>query len=79
MRWRKWNTLSLLVGLQAVITTMEISLLVPQEIGHSISGRSSNTTPGHIPRRFSKGRSGPYFFDGSMPQYRGDVRARKQE
>jgi hypothetical protein len=36
--WRKRNTPPLLVGLQA--TTLEISLAVPQKIGHSTTGRS---------------------------------------
>jgi hypothetical protein len=34
--WRKRNTLPLLVGLQACTTTLEISLVVPRKIGHSI-------------------------------------------
>jgi hypothetical protein len=34
--WRK-NTPPLLVGLQAGITTLEISLAVPQKIGHSFN------------------------------------------
>jgi hypothetical protein len=33
--WRKWNTPPLLVGLQACTTTLEISLEIPQKIGHS--------------------------------------------
>jgi hypothetical protein len=33
--WRKRNTPPLLVGLQACTTTVEISLAVPQKIGHS--------------------------------------------
>ena len=33
--WRKRNTPSFLVGLQACTTTLEISLSVPQKIGHS--------------------------------------------
>jgi hypothetical protein len=49
--WRKRNTPPLLVGLQACTTTLEISPAVPQKIEHSTSGRSSNTYPGHIPRR----------------------------
>ena len=40
------NTPPLLVGLQAGTTPLEISLAVPQKIGHSI-------TPGHVPQRFS--------------------------
>jgi hypothetical protein len=34
-------------------TTLKISLEVAQKIGHSITGRFSNTSPGHIPRRCS--------------------------
>jgi hypothetical protein len=34
-------------------TTLEVSLEVPQKIGHNTTGRSSNTSPGHIPRRSS--------------------------
>jgi hypothetical protein len=41
--WRKRNTPPLLVGLQACTTTLEISLAVPQKIGHSTTGGSSNT------------------------------------
>jgi hypothetical protein len=32
-------------------TTLEISLAVPQKIGHSTTGGSRNTSPGHISRR----------------------------
>jgi hypothetical protein len=39
------------VGLQACTTTLEISLAVPQKIGHSTTGGSRNTSPGHISRR----------------------------
>ena len=34
--WRKRNTPPLLVGLQACTTTLEISLAVPQKIGHRV-------------------------------------------
>jgi hypothetical protein len=34
-------------------TTLEVSLEVPQKIRHNTTGRSSNTSPGHIPRRSS--------------------------
>jgi hypothetical protein len=43
----------LLVGLQDGTTTLEIILVVPQKIGYSTTGRSRNTSPGHIPRRCS--------------------------
>jgi hypothetical protein len=43
--------LTVSVGLQAGTTTLEIHLTVTQKIGHSTSGGSRNTTPGHIPRR----------------------------
>ena len=49
--WRKRNTPPFWVGLQACTTTLEISLAVPQKIGHSTTGGSSNTSPGHISRR----------------------------
>jgi hypothetical protein len=42
------------VGLQAGKTTLEISLEVPQKIGHNTTKGSSNITPGHIPRTFNK-------------------------
>jgi hypothetical protein len=45
----------LLVGLQACTTTLEISLAVPQKIGHSTTGGSRNTSPGHISRRCPNG------------------------
>jgi hypothetical protein len=48
---RKRNTPPLLVGLQACTTTLEISLAVPQKIGHSITRGTHNTSPGHISRR----------------------------
>ena len=49
--WKKRNTHPLLVGLQACTTALEISLAVPQKIGHSTTGGSRNTSPGHISRR----------------------------
>jgi hypothetical protein len=39
--WRKRNTPPLLMGLQADTTTLEISLAVPQKIGHSLSEASA--------------------------------------
>ena len=45
---RKRNTPPLLVGLQACTTTLEISLEFPQKIGHSTTGGSRSTSPGHI-------------------------------
>jgi hypothetical protein len=47
--WRKRNTPPLLVGLHACTNTLEISLAVPQKIGHSTTGGSCNTSPGHYP------------------------------
>jgi hypothetical protein len=52
--WRKRNTRPLLVGLQACTTTLEISLVVPQKVGHSTTGGSNNTSPGHISRKCPK-------------------------
>jgi hypothetical protein len=40
--WRRRNTPPLLVGLQACTTTLEISLVVSQKIGHGTTGRSHN-------------------------------------
>jgi hypothetical protein len=39
--WRKRYTAPLPVGLQAGTTTLEISLVFPQKIGHSSTGRSA--------------------------------------
>jgi hypothetical protein len=47
------TTPPLLVELQAGTTTLEISLVVPQKIGYSTIGRSSNTPCGHILKRCS--------------------------
>jgi hypothetical protein len=47
--WRKRNTPPLLVGLQACATTLEISLAVPQKIGHSTTGGSCHTFLGIYP------------------------------
>ena len=47
--WRKSNTPSLLVGLQAVTITLEIILGVPPKIGNSSIRRSSISLPGIYP------------------------------
>ena len=47
--WRKRNTPPLLMGLQAGTTTLEISLVVPQKIGHSPIRVSHNTSLGIYP------------------------------
>jgi hypothetical protein len=49
MMWRKRNTPPLVVGLQAGTTTLEVSLAVPQKIGHSSTGRSSKPLLGIYP------------------------------
>ena len=51
--WRKRTTPLLMVGLQAGTITLDISLAVSWEIGHSITRGSSNTTPGNIPEDVS--------------------------
>jgi len=51
--WRKRNTPPLLVGLQAGTTILEISLEVPQKIGHCTTWGPSYTSLGHIPKRCS--------------------------
>jgi hypothetical protein len=45
---------SMAVEIASCYNTLQISLVVSQNIGHSTTGRSSNTSPGHIPRRYSK-------------------------
>jgi hypothetical protein len=35
------------------IVTLGINLVFPLKIGHSSTGRSSNTSPGHMPRQCS--------------------------
>jgi hypothetical protein len=54
--WRKRNTSTLLVGLQAFTTTLEINLAVPPIIGHSTTRGSTNTFLGHIPRNIPTGK-----------------------
>jgi hypothetical protein len=41
-------------GIASLYTTLEISLVVSQKIGHGTTGGSRNTSPGHISRRCSK-------------------------
>jgi hypothetical protein len=59
--WRKRNTPPLFVGLQACTTTLEISLAVPQKIGHSSTGGSRNTSPGHISEDVPTSKKDTYF------------------
>ena len=54
--WRKRNIPSFLVGLKAVTTTLEISLMVPQKIRHSTTRISSNTSPGIYPEDVPTGK-----------------------
>jgi hypothetical protein len=51
--WRTRHTPPLLVGLQASKTTLEISLVVPVEIGNSSTLGPRYTAPGHIPKNVS--------------------------
>jgi hypothetical protein len=44
------------MGLQACTTTLEISLAVPQKIGHSTTGGSCNTSPGIYPEDVPTGK-----------------------
>jgi hypothetical protein len=44
---------SIAVGIALCITILEISLAFSKKIGYITTGRSSNSTPGHIPRKFS--------------------------
>jgi hypothetical protein len=54
--WRKRNTPPLLVGLQACTTTLDISLVVPQKIGHSTTRGSHITSPGLYPEDVPTGK-----------------------
>jgi hypothetical protein len=51
--WNKRNTPPLLEGVQTCTTTLEINLVVSQEIGNSCPSRSSYAIPEHIPKRCS--------------------------
>jgi hypothetical protein len=53
--WRKGNTPPLLVGLQACTITLEVSLEVPQKIGHNTTGRSSIPLLGIYPKEVPTG------------------------
>jgi hypothetical protein len=46
--WRKRNTPPLFVVLQASTNTLEISLAIPQKIGHSTTREHNYITPVHI-------------------------------
>ena len=50
--WRKRNSPTLLVELQARTTTLEISMAVPQKTGNDTTGGPCYTTPAHIHRGF---------------------------
>ena len=51
--WSKGNSYSLLVGMQTLKTTLEISMAVSKKIGNKPTPGSSNTTLGYIPKRCS--------------------------
>jgi hypothetical protein len=46
--WRKRNSPPLLVGLQAGTNSLEISVAVPQKIGHNTTGGFNNTSRAYI-------------------------------
>ena len=50
--WRKRNTLTLLVGMQAGADTLENSTEVPQEIKNRATLLPSNCTTGYLPQRY---------------------------
>ena len=54
--WRKRNTPPLLVALQPCTTIMEISLAVPENIGHCTTWRCSNTFLGIYPEAVPTGK-----------------------
>jgi hypothetical protein len=49
--WQNKNPYMLLVGMQISTTTMESSIQIPQKSGDSIAILSSDTPPGHQPKR----------------------------
>jgi hypothetical protein len=53
--WRKRNTPPLLLGLQACTTTLNVSLEVPQKIGHSTIGGSCKPLLGIYPEEVPTG------------------------
>ena len=54
--WRKRNSPPLFVGLQACTTTLEISLAVPQKIGHSTTGGPAIPLLGIYPEDIPTGK-----------------------
>jgi hypothetical protein len=54
--WRKRNTPPLFVGLQACTSTLEISLAVPQKIGHNTTRGSGNNLLGIYPEDVPTGK-----------------------
>lgn len=48
--WGKGNTCSLLVGLQAWTTSVEVTVVVPLEVGDRSTSRSSYTALGNVPK-----------------------------
>ena len=54
--WRKRNTPPLLVGLQACTTTLEITLEIPQKIGHSTTGGPAISLLGIYPEYVPTGK-----------------------
>ena len=49
--WRKGNPLTLLVGMQTSIATMENSVDIPQKTVNKTATQPSNLTAGHTHRR----------------------------
>jgi hypothetical protein len=54
--WRKRNSTPLFVGLQACTTTLEISLMFTQKIGHSTTGESCKYLLGTYPDNVPMGK-----------------------
>ena len=48
--WGNQNPITLLVGLQTSITSLEISVELSQKIGNETTIWPSNSTPGHLPK-----------------------------
>ena len=48
--WSKGNTPPLVIGVQACIVILEISIVVSQKIGNQPTSHPAITTLGHIPK-----------------------------
>ena len=54
--WRKGNPLTLLVGMQAGVATLENSMGVPQDFKNRATLRPSNCPTGYLPQRYRRSK-----------------------